>query len=123
MTTGLKSRASIQNRAGAPSYFSLRIDNVFPYSTWIYIYISSFHDGISVVQDGKRCKNAVNVSQCRFCEFHVAAEFRKLQPKRGQFMDSMLSTAFRRGPVLKQQTHRGESSLLRGQESGIRVQG
>lgn len=58
------------------------------------------------MQDGQRCKNAVNVSQCKFCEFHVAGEYRKLQPTRGGFMDSMLSTAFRRTPALQQQRQR-----------------
>ena len=57
---------------------------------------------VGAVQDGERCRNAVNTAECRFCEYHVASEFRKLQPSRGGFLDSMLSTAFSRRPTQPQ---------------------
>ncbi len=53
-------------------------------------------------QNGEKCRNPVNTAECRFCEFHVASAYRKLQPSRGGFLDSMLSTAFSRGPARPQ---------------------
>lgn len=59
-------------------------------------------------QNGEKCRNPVNTAECRFCEFHVASAYRKLQPSRGGFLDSMLSTAFSRAPARPQAQGAGE---------------
>jgi Primase zinc finger len=48
------------------------------------------------VQDGNPCTMPVNVATCAFCEFHMAAEYRRLQSTRGAFADSMLTTGLRK---------------------------
>ena len=35
------------------------------------------------MQEGNTCRNAVNVSVCRFCDFHVAGEYKRLNSSRG----------------------------------------
>jgi hypothetical protein len=48
------------------------------------------------VQDGQRCSIPVNASKCAFCEYHVAAQYKKLQMKVGaQFLDNNIGTAYR----------------------------
>lgn len=34
-------------------------------------------------QKGETCRNAVNVSVCRFCDFHVQGEYTRLNSSRG----------------------------------------
>ena len=62
----------------------------------------------TVAQSGEKCHNPVNTAECRYCEFHVASAYRKLQPSRGGFLDSMLSTAFSRGPARPQAQGAGD---------------
>ena len=38
------------------------------------------------MQSGETCRNAVNVSVCRFCDFHVQGEFKRLNSSRGPLM-------------------------------------
>ncbi len=35
------------------------------------------------MQNGETCRNPVNVSVCRFCDFHVQGEFKRLNSSRG----------------------------------------
>ena len=43
------------------------------------------------VQDGGTCKNAVNASKCRYCDYHVQSEYRRLKSTRGTLQDSNAS--------------------------------
>lgn len=38
------------------------------------------------VQDGNSCRNAVNASVCRFCDYHVQGEYKRLTSNRGPLM-------------------------------------
>ncbi len=54
------------------------------------------HQGVAVVvQDGQPCRNAVNKSQCSYCEYHVQAEKKKLGSGRAQLRGNFLKTSLR----------------------------
>ncbi len=38
------------------------------------------------VQDGNTCRNAVSASVCRFCDYHVQGEYKRLTSNRGPLM-------------------------------------
>ena len=46
------------------------------------------------VQDGTPCRNAVNISACPFCDYHVQSEYNKIRSKRTECKDSHLHRAF-----------------------------
>ncbi len=58
-------------------------------------------------QDGERCRNAVNLNRCRFCDFHVQAEYARLKGSRGQLQDATLI-----GRMSAQAQQAGAATLL-----------
>lgn len=47
-------------------------------------------------QDGQPCRMPVNISQCPYCEYHVASQYKAMQLKVApQFADNNLMTAYR----------------------------
>ena len=43
------------------------------------------------VQGGGSCRNAVNVSVCRFCDYHVQGEYKRLNSSRGPLMTATVA--------------------------------
>ena len=46
------------------------------------------------MQDGTLCRNAVNISACPFCDYHVQSEFNKIRSRRSECKGSHLHRAF-----------------------------
>lgn len=40
------------------------------------------------IQDGTKCRNPVNLSVCRFCDYHVQSESKRINSNRGVLQDS-----------------------------------
>lgn len=47
--------------------------------------------GAHAVQDGGRCRNPVNAARCRYCDYHVQSEYRRLKTTRGPLQSSTVS--------------------------------
>lgn len=47
-----------------------------------------------VVQDGTPCRNAVNISTCPYCDYHVQSQYNKIRSKRSELKDNRLHNAF-----------------------------
>ena len=43
------------------------------------------------VQGGGSCRNAVNASVCRFCDYHVQGEYQRLNSSRGPLMTATVA--------------------------------
>lgn len=43
------------------------------------------------LQNGGKCRNAVNISKCRYCDYHVQSEYKRLKSNRGILQDSTVS--------------------------------
>ena len=42
------------------------------------------------MQDGGRCRNAVHVARCRFCDYHVQSEYARMRGTRGQLQGAAI---------------------------------
>ena len=42
------------------------------------------------MQDGGKCRNAVNLAKCRFCDYHVQSEYARMKGTRGQLQDASI---------------------------------
>lgn len=40
------------------------------------------------MQNGTSCRNPVNISKCRFCDYHIQTESRRVNSSRGVLQDS-----------------------------------
>lgn len=46
------------------------------------------------LQDGTPCRNAVNISTCPYCDYHVQSQYNKIRSQRSELKDSRLHHAF-----------------------------